>query len=208
MIPKDLSDILENYDPEDFDIVITKVDYETTNPRFDIQFSVKGYNDFESFIRRWTIDTKQHRQSKISLDFASTFQISTDHPILWKFSDNQSELYFSGHCSDANKLFIDLYKINLSLFENLIPFEDTIHFANDFEFLMKSSSGLLAKGPNKLMVKYAEVLERYSLNFSLIGDRMPTYYDWDKELHIIETGNAKVLFIDNSFIVADDFIFT
>ena len=207
MIPKDLSDILENYDPEDFDVVITKVDYETTNPKFDIQCSVKSYNDEDNFIRRWTIDTKQHRQSKISLDFASTFEISNDHPILWQFSDKQSEIYFSGHCSDADKLFIDLYKTHKSLFGNFTAFEDTVHFANDFKHLMKTSSGLLSNGPNKLMIKYAELLEPYNLSYSLIGDRMPTYYDCENEKHITETGNAKVLFIDNSYIVADEFIF-
>jgi hypothetical protein len=63
----------------------------------------------------------------------------------------------------------------------------------------------LASGPRKLLEKYATVLDRYNIRFSIIGDRVPQY--WDGENHSDETGNAKVLFVDNSYIIADEFLF-
>ena len=205
VLPINLTDILEKYDPEDFDIVITNVDYKTSEPKLDFQISVQGYNEEDNFVRSWTIETKHHRQSKIFLDSASSLEISKDHPILWKFSDMQSEIYFNGHCSDVDKLFISLYKIHRALFEDLIPFSDSIRSVDDLSWLMKTTSGLLAQGPRKLMTEYSGLLAQFNLQYSVIGDRIPTY--WDGEKHVNEVGNAKVLFIDNSYIIADDFNF-
>jgi hypothetical protein len=205
VLPKDLTDILENNDPEDIRIAITKINFETSNPNFDIKVTVQGYNNDDNVVRCWTIKTEQYRKSKISLDLASTLDLNQDHPILWQFSDTHSEIYFSGHCSEPDKLFISLYKIHKTLFQDLIPFGDCIRDANDFNWLTNSPSGLLAQGPKKLMAKYASLLGQHNLEFSIIGDRVPTY--WDGEKHVTETGNAKVLFIDNSYIIADDFQF-
>ncbi len=205
VIPKDLSAILENNDPEDFDIVITKVDNETSNPELGIQFCVKIHNNEDNFVRRWAIATKQYRKSRFSFDFASSLQISQDHPILWQFSDKHSDVYFRGHCHDADKLYLDLYKIHRALFEDLLPFEDTLTSVIDFNKLMTLPYGLLASGPQKLMKQYADILEQHNLSCSMIGDRTPTY--WDGEKHATETGNAKVLFIDDSYIIAEEFHF-
>ncbi|MVN23524.1 hypothetical protein GO621_18550 [Mucilaginibacter sp. HMF7410] len=207
MLPKILKDILENYDPEDLDIVIKKVDYQASNPKLDIQVSVHGYHEQDNFVQRWNIETIQYRQSKFSLDYSSSLEISNDHPILWQFSDYQSSIYFSGNCSDPNLMFIDLYKLHKSLFEGLISFEETLNQGNDFcNFISNSTSGLLANGPKKLLVKYGEILKKYNLNYTIIGDRIPTY--WNGEKHETEVGNAKVLFIDSSYIVADEFLFS
>lgn len=55
------------------------------------------------------------------------------------------------------------------------------------------------------MNMYADVLAKHNMTYSIIGDLVPTF--WDGEKHVIETGKAKVLFIDNSYIIADDFDF-
>jgi hypothetical protein len=82
VLPKNLSDILENNDPEDISIVITKINFEASNPSFDIKVTVQGYNNDDNVISRWTIKTEQYRISKISLDLASTLNLNQDHPIL------------------------------------------------------------------------------------------------------------------------------
>ncbi len=205
MIPKSLTDILDKYDSDDFDIMITKVDFESSDLSFDIQVSIPRYNDEEEIIRNWTIETKQYRESKISFDFSSTLQISADHPLLWRFSDIQSSLYFSGDCSEKEKLFFDLYHVHQSLFEDLISFRSSLNSSTNFEKLITSGNGLLSVGPNKLLAEYSKILEKHNLKHSIIGDRNPTY--WNGEMHVPESGNAKILFIDDSYIVADQFDF-
>jgi hypothetical protein len=205
VVPKDLINILENNDPEDISIVITKINFETSSPNFDIKVTVQGYNNDDNVVRQWTIKTVQYRKSKISLEFASTLELNQNHPILWQFSNTHAEIYVSGHCSEPDKLFVSLYKIHKILFEDLIPFSDSIRDAIDFNWLTNSPNGLLAQGPKKLMTEYANILGQHNLEFSIVGERVPTY--WDGEKHVTETGNAQVLFIDNSYIIADEFQF-
>jgi hypothetical protein len=205
VLPKRLTEILNDHDPEDIAISITKIDFETNNLNFVLKVSGFGYNDEDNYEYRWTVNTEHYRTSKFSLDFASSISISDTHPLLWQFSDKQSELYFNGNCNDPDKLFLDLYKSHQACFEGLTDFEETINQHDNFEPLLKSRNGLLASGPNKLMSMYADVLPKHNLTYSIIGDRVPTFWDGDK--HVLETGKAKVLFIDSSYIIADDFNF-
>ena len=205
MLPIKLQNILTEHDPEDIAISILQVDNENPDPSFKIQVSGFGYNDEENYVLEWIIKTVQFRSSRISFDPASSIEILNDDPILWSYSDKQCSLYFNGSCSDTDKLFLELYRVHNSIFNGLLNFEDTLNQPYDFESLIQSKNGLLANGPRKLLEKYATVLDRHNIKYSIIGDRVPQY--WDGEKHNDETGNAKVLFIDNSYIVADKFVF-
>jgi hypothetical protein len=204
VLPKELSDILEEYDAEDFDVIITNVNYDISTSKFDFQLSIKSHTQ-DNFDRTWTVSTKQYRQSRISFERASSVEIVQEHPILWQFSDRQSEIYFTGSCKNLNNLYFDLYNVHKTVFQNLLLFDESLNNVLDFNRLMSSSTGLLAKGPQKLLNRYAEILEQYNLKHSIIGDRMPTY--WDGTEHLNEVGNAKVLFVDNSYVIADSFQF-
>ena len=205
MLPEKLQNILTNHDPEDIAICILQVDNENPDPSFKIQVSGFGYNDEENYVLEWIIKTVQFRSSRISFDTASSIEISNNDPLLWYYSDKHCSLYFNGSCCDTDKLFIDLYRIHNSIFNGLSNFEDTLNQPNNFDNLIQSKNGLLASGPRKLLDKYATVLDKHNILYSIIGDRVPQY--WDGEKHIDETGNAKVLFIGSSYIIADKFVF-
>lgn len=205
MLPEKLQDILTNHDPEDIAISILQVDNETPDPSFKIQVSGFGYNDEENYVLEWTIKTERYRSSRISLEAASSIKIIIDNPLLWYYSDKQSSIYFKGFCNDTDKLFLDLYRAHNSIFDGLQNFEETLNQPYNFDSLIQSKNGLLASGPRKLLEKYANVLDSHNIQYSIIGDRVPQY--WDGEKHNDETGNAKVLFIDKSYIIADEFFF-
>jgi hypothetical protein len=205
VIPEKLQNILTNHDPEDIAIYFLQVDNENADPSFKIQVSGFGYNDEENYVLEWTIKTIQYRSSKISLDKASSIKISSDEPLLWYYSDKHCSLYFNGSCSDTGNLFLDLYRLHNSLFYGLLNFEDTLNQPYNFDNLIQSKNGLLAIGPRKLLEKYATILDRYNIQHSIIDDKVPQY--WNGEKNIDETGNAKVLFIDSSYIIADKFVF-
>lgn len=205
MLPKKLQNILANHDPEDIAISFLKVDNENEEPTFKIQVSGYGYNGEENYVLEWTIKTVQYRSSRIFLDPASSIKISNDDPLLWYYSDKQCSIYFKGSCTNIDQLFLDLYRLHNSIFKGRLKFEETLNQPYNFGSLIKSTNGLLASGPRKLLEKYATVLERYDIQYSIIGDRVPQY--WDGRKLNEETGNAKVLFIDNSYIIADRFVF-
>ncbi|MEX6690183.1 hypothetical protein QTN47_21920 [Danxiaibacter flavus] len=205
MLPEKLQDILTNHDPEDIAISFLRVDYENENPSFRIQVSGLGYNDEKNYFFEWKINTVQYRSSKIYLDTASSIEISNDNPLLWYYSDKQCSMYFKGDCSDSDKLFLDLYRIHNSIFNGQLNFEDSLNQPYNFYNLIQSKNGLLAKGPRKLLEEYATILKRHNIGYTIIGDRIPQY--WDGQNHKEEIGTAKILFIDNSYIIADEFNF-
>ena len=206
MLPQKLQQILNDHDPEDISISILKIVFECQDPTFKIRISGDGYNDESNYIIEWTVNTVRFRTSRLSFDFASQIVLLDNHPLLWQYSDKQSQLYFRGACSDSDKLFLDLYRVHNSIFGGLLNFESTINQAYNFGNLMKSRNALLASGPRQLMDEYRVVLERHNLECSIIGDRIPTY--WDGENHVLENGSAKVLVIDNGYMIADAFEFT
>ena len=83
MLPERLTEILNDHDPEDIAISITKIDFETNNLNFVIKVSGFGYNDEDNYEYSWTVNTEYYRTSKFSLDFASSISISDTHPLLW-----------------------------------------------------------------------------------------------------------------------------
>jgi hypothetical protein len=205
VIPKKLQDILTNHDPEDIAISFLQINNENAEPSFKIQVSGFGYNDEESYVFEWTINTVQYRSSRISLELASSIEISNDATLLWYYSDKQCSMYFNGYCSDTDNLFLALYRVHNNIFEGLLNFENTLNQPSNFDRLIQSKNGLLASGPRKLLEQYATVLNTYNINYSIIGDRVPLY--WDGEKHLEEIGNAHILFIGNSYIIADKFVF-
>jgi hypothetical protein len=203
--PKELLDIFNKYGEDDFSLVIIKADFATEPIIVEVAISVQAFNDNETINRKWTIQIHGHRKSKLSFDLASSFDIKEDHPLLWEFNDTLCDLYFNGQCTDPAKLFVDLYKINASLFGNYIPVETFFNKTGDIYKLLNASSGLLAKGSRKLLTIYGSCLEQYNLKHSIIGERQPSY--WDGQQFVPERGNAKVLFIGDSYIIADKFVF-
>lgn len=200
MLPDILNEIFENNDPEDISISILKA--ESENRELKITIEVSGY-DFGN--HTWQIDTVNYRAGNILFDTSHEMEIRKEHPLLWQFSDEQSELYFSGYTDNVEKLFFDLHKVHYSNFYNLSSFEESLNLLKDFKRLIGSKNGLLARGSNKLMRLYAQILEAHEMEYSIIGNRIPTF--WDGAGRVEETGTAKVLFIDNSYIIADEFVF-
>lgn len=205
MLPEKLQEILKTHDSEDIAISFLQFDNENKGPSFKIEVSGFGYNEEENYVLVWTINTIHHRSSKISFEVASSIEISNDNPLLWYYSDKQCSIYFNGCYNDTDKLFLDLYRIHNNIFKGLLNFEDTLNQPYNFDSLIQSQNGLLASGPRKLLEQYATVLDRYDISYSIIGDRVPQY--WDGQKHNEEIGNAQVLFIDNSYIIADNFVF-
>lgn len=205
MIPADLADMLAKNDEEDLSIAILNANFENKEASFKILVSGYSYDEEAHFQYEWTIETVNYRTSKIMFDKQFYMEIVTEHPILWEFSDKQSELYFRGATDFTQNLYHELYQVHYSCFENLIDFQQSIYCPHNFERLRKPASGLFAKGSNQLMQRYGKILEGYGIHYSIVGERIPNF--WNGNSLIEEGGLAKVLFIDSSYIIADDFLF-
>lgn len=205
MLPKELEDIFEDYDKDDFNLYVTKVDYSGNHFIIDIALDVQNINDKGSITQRWTIQASGHRKNHISFDFAPKIEIRDEHPLLWEFTDTQCELYFAGQPKDTAKLFFDLFLIHKKMFGRHqcfnISFGEDTSYSKPFQF----SNGLLTEGSKRLMEEYAECLKNNGLDFTIIGERPAKY--WDGEQFILEDTDLKILFIGDTYVIAKGFDF-
>jgi len=205
VLPKELEDIFNEFDEDDFDLYITRADYSGNSFLIDFALDVEDINERGGISQKWTIEATEHRKNHISLDFAPFIEIKIDHPLLWEFTDTQCQLYFAGQCKNPEKLFYDLYATHKSMFGrhqcfNIYLGEETPCFKS-FQY----SSGLLAQGSKKLMERYADCLRQNGLDFTIIGEQPPRY--WDGKQFILGDADLKVLFLGSTYVIAKYFSF-
>ena len=206
MIPEELAKIFEEYDYDDLKLYIRKVDFYSDIFTFNVEIKTDANGYQASLGEEWIVNVTGQRENRISFDLAADIDIKEDHPLLWKYTDLQCELYFSGICADPGKVFLDMYQTHYSLFRKYIPFETYLN-SNSFNSLFKMAGGLLARGPKTLLLKYAESLNAQGLDFSIIGERLPTY--WDGNSFVPENRDLKVLFMSetSTYIIGQSFDF-
>lgn len=204
MIPKKLKNIFTEFDKDDFTLYITRVDFDGDNFVFDFLIDVQNINEKGSFYQKWTVEATEHRKNHISLDQSDYLLIKDDHPLLWEFTDLQCQLYFTGNCKDHSRLFYDLYTTHKKLFGKHqcfeISFEDSSFF-KPFQY----TNGLLTQGPKKLMEKYSNCLTQNGLDFNLIDEKPPKY--WNGEQFMEQERSLKVLILGDTYVIAKDFSF-
>lgn len=206
MLPVELTKIFEEYDYEDLKLCITKVEYDTDIFIVSVEIKSAGIADQNALDEKWVLSAVGHRSSRISFDYAANINMKEEHPLLWKYTDVQCELYFNGQCQDPANLFVDIYKIHYELFRSHIPFGTFLN-SNHLTRLFQASNGLLASGPKKLLTIYADCLRQHGLDFSIIGERAPIY--WNGEAFIPESPTFKILFMSetDTYIIAEEFLF-
>ncbi|HMH23751.1 MAG TPA: hypothetical protein VK563_18320 [Puia sp.] len=206
MVPEELQKVFESYDYEDFSFCVTKVDFSSEPLSIYLSMDVEGFIEEKSIQQKWLLQAVGLRKNRISSDYASNIIIKEDHPLLWEFTDSQCELYFNGQCTKPEGLFVELYKIYFELFRSAEPFKRCLNSNDPFQ-LIQENNGLLARGPKKLMTKYASCLTKYGLDYSIIGERPAKY--WNGEIFNEERSDLKILFMNDTdtFIIAEDFVF-
>jgi hypothetical protein len=205
VLPKELKDIFNEFDEDDFDLYITRADFSGDSFILDFALTVQDINERGGISQKWTIEAVGHRKNHVSFDFADFMEIKDDHPLLWEFTDTQCQLYFTGECKEPAKLFYDLYATHKRLFGRHQCFD--IFFGEETPYFkpFQYSNGLLTQGSKKLMEKYADCLKQNELDFSIIGERPAKY--WDGEQFIEEDANLKVLFLGDTYVIAKEFSF-
>jgi hypothetical protein len=207
LLPVTLTNLSEKYLYEDLDLCITNV--LMNDQVFNVELSVRTAKHYwgEPLDQRWQIEVIGHRQNNVSFDYGESIEILTDHPVLWKYSDFQAELYFSGVCEHPDRLFYQMYQVHYALYQGLVPFEAFLN-TNDFGRFFQLPGGLLAKGPRKLLQAYAPFLEEAGLKWSITNERKASY--WDGASHQPERDDLQILRIDQTttYIVAEGFNFT
>lgn len=192
---------LNNYDPEEITISIDRTDFKAAPPYVDITLQISSIDEVDD--QKWRLHLIGYLACHISDAASFGMNFKKDHPLLWDYNDLQASLYFNGISKDFYKLYWDLNHTYTSLYGSYSGVEKYLNTERKFEELMKSKYGLLATGPKRLLVDFAECLERQGIKSSIINEHKPTF--WNGERTVSELKNASLLLIGESYIISDEF---
>ncbi len=202
-LSKDLYDIFETveYD-EDGSVHITGTDRFSDNLRveFSINTGIGGHNQL------WEIQINGVRTDLIKSDFAYRIELFDEHPLLWPYTQLQTSLYFGRPTNRPYELLADIYQTHLGFTKRWFAFDKFINGNITVTELCKSTSGLFASGPVKLLEEYKKVLEKYDMNPTIIGGQNPKH--WTNDKWVEEKERLSVLVIGDSYIVGESFEFS
>lgn len=72
--------------------------------------------------------------------------------------------------------------------------------------VLHTSSALLAQGPVKVLKQYAKCLEQHHLTYKIIANWLPK--NWNGEPYAEANPEMKLLLLDDSYFVGEEFVFT
>ena len=206
MFPRELKELLDVYAEDDeTSLFILSAEMPADELSFIFNLSIPDINDLGPVDQIWRVTTRGYKTSRISFDHADQFEILEDHPLLWDYSDVQTELFFKGEIKEASKLLIDLFIVHQRLYKGYKPFplvvEENLNFFKPFQY----SNGSLVKGSKKTLLEYGNVLKQNGVDFYLLGERDPTY--WTGFEFLPESKDLKLMLMQRSYLIADDYTF-
>ncbi|MEQ9440036.1 MAG: hypothetical protein RIG62_13355 [Cyclobacteriaceae bacterium] len=198
-----LADIFSSIEfEEDGGIHITKTDWYSDDLK--LEFTVRTGIDDEHQL--WEAQITGVREELIKSDWADQMKLLEDHPLLWRFDDIQSELYFSQSTDRPYELISSILETHQKIVSNWYSLNEFINYGHlSFIDLCKSSNALFAKGPKKILSEYASILDAFNMRPNLFGDHNPKR--WVDKKWVDETETLQILIIGKTFVIAENFDF-
>jgi len=196
--------IIENL-PEPDQISINATGFSIPGNNAEIELRLV-YSDPETDIdRKFKVEIACLEDYKIVKRDNSFVHFTNEHPVLWNFNSIHGDLYFNGEVSNPEKVFSDLYKVHDKLYAGLIPFESYFNTGIDVLKVLNAGSGLIAKGPVKILDCYAAILAKHGIKHSIIEMHEPKY--WTGKEFVMYDGREEILLIGESYFVGNGFNF-
>jgi hypothetical protein len=189
MLPKALTEIFESVDYADCNFSFHNIDLSTDFLK--VEFSINDTEGSNEKVIVLMIISGKTDYFIAKNDNSGYSHLETEHPLLWRFSDTQCELYISGKTKASKELAFDLFNIHYSLFGHYISFEPGILTT------LNNRHGLLQKGSKFLLRMYADKINEYGIKTSIISELQPAK----------TSSNLKILFLGDSYFIGDNFDF-
>lgn len=193
-LPEELDRALQVMEEEDGGIVIDSLIHRDSG--LEISFRIAHFRS-ELPTQSWkAIISEVQKEHYINRNASySTLTIYSEHPLLIEQKDGWAELYYSGKTENAEKLFIDLYKLFEKSYWKSLGFGFKINAPEGMLNLCAYEAGLFARGPKSILSEYAVCLNENNIRTSLIME-----YEAGDD-------NLKVLVIGESYFIAKEFKF-
>ncbi|RZM20523.1 MAG: hypothetical protein EOO88_35945 [Pedobacter sp.] len=201
MLPSEIQSVFDQYSESDYWLVAKKATW-LSDMVLIFNLSVQDINGKGEINQNWILHAKGTVDANISFEWCRTLRVTEDDPLLWSFTDTYSELYISGKVESAPRLFQQLYQVHRDLYHGMIDFTLPAFESTFLAEISDFSSGLVAKGPKKLMLKYGVSFQKAGLVSNVI--EQPEFLKAEDQS---AERCLKAFILDKSFVIAREFEF-
>ena len=182
---------------------ISSVDYEdygsllvtrTERRNGDLQLLLDVTADEEPDLpRNIQITCRAVRESNLSPGYYQDFQVSEDHVLLWHYTKPHFLTSFYGSVEAPLSVVGALCERHLDLAEDWIPLKKYMNPGVRLAELIGGAFGMLAEGPEPLVLAYEEVMQRYGVSTT------------SHQSHRAIDTKLMVMILDKSYVIAEAF---
>jgi hypothetical protein len=151
----------------------------------------------------WRVVCSGVREDHLSLGDAYDLHFTDDHVLLWPHAAPKSATSFYGRAENPSAVAGALYRRHWELAGKWIPFHRFLNPGVCLTELIAGGFGMLAEGPEPLIVAYEEVMQQHGFSTSHRDPRKPVY--WGGNGWLEQKAALSVLSLDESYVVAENF---
>lgn len=153
---------------------------------------------------RWQVVCSGVREDCLSLGYSYDLQLSNDHVLLWPHVARRTSTSFYGKSENPSAVAGALYERHWGLAGKWIAFHRFLNPGVRLTELIAGGFGMLAEGPEPLILAYEEVMQQHGFSTSHLDPSKPVY--WGGEGWLEEKAALSALVLDESYVVAEKFI--
>jgi hypothetical protein len=198
---QNLFEIIDSVDFEEYgSLFLTRVAW--TQDRLDLFLELK--DDYRPNLHpNWRVACSSVREERLSLGAHDELNLTFDHVLLWPHTASHTRVSFYGKSKDPSAVVGALYERHVSLVGHWMPFHRFLNGAPTVTDLIAGGYGMLAEGPEPLLLAYEEVMQQHGISASHHEPEPPAYCDGENWAE--QTSSLAALVIGESYVVAADF---
>jgi hypothetical protein len=162
-----------------------------------------GGIDFEDYgsLRLTTVESDG---DSLSLGYHYGLEFFDDHVLLWPHLARRTSTSFYGKAENPLTVVGALYQRHKELVGEWLPFHRFLNSNIGLSELISGRFGMLAEGPEPLVLAYEEVMRAHGFSASHLDPTKPVYGGGNERLG--HNAPAFVLILDDSYVVAEQFV--
>ena len=157
---------IQTGDDDDIAIRIESVANAGMGLELRLEVATVGFGVEES-TRSFHIRCEELLEYSIKSRVATSLELTSDHPLLWQFTQDSTSAFFSGKPADAYAAVGALYEAHQNAVGDWFGLENYLNGSFIPRELLSGGYGLLAQGPVSLLAAYKDALRPHGIEVEI-----------------------------------------
>jgi hypothetical protein len=185
---------------DDDDDIVIRIGRVTANGQgLELHLELSTF-DLGKKIRKFEIRCEEVLDYAIRNKVASSIILTSNHPLLWRFTYDTASAFFYGIPPDAYAATGALYEAHRNAVDDWFGLETQLNGGLKLSQLLSAGNGLLAEGPIPLLTAYKDVLSQYEIDVEIVSPYPPGGRMSPPEVQDRLRNETKALIIGDSYI--------